>query len=361
MRVRELIKAIETRYPLSRAESWDRVGLQIGDADSEISRVVVAREVTPAVLDETRAGDALVVYHPLLFRPLENLDFSNHISRLAAHCIIREVNLIAVHTALDNATPPHALGDHLAQELGLTDVQVLKPSGSESLWKIVVFVPDESLVKVSEALWKAGAGNIGQYERASFRMHGQGTFRPLEGANPYEGQVGRDETVDEWRLEVIVTERQRNNAVAAMIKAHPYEEVAYDVYPLYNNIEPFGAARMGTIEPQTLAEYAQKVGESLQAPNVRLVRGGSSEIRHVACVPGSGASYITAAARAGCDCMVTGDIKHHDALQAHGLGLSLIDVTHAATERATISMMAGVLANTGIETVCSQVQTNPFL
>jgi putative NIF3 family GTP cyclohydrolase 1 type 2 len=177
------------------------------------------------------------------------------------------------------------------------------------------------------------------------------------------GNIGEREEVDEWRLEVIVPEAQSKAAVAAMIEAHPYEEVAYDVYLLPDAIRPYGSARVGDLEePQSLDDFAANVQSWLAAPNVRVVAGGKSEIRRVACVPGSGASFIDAAVRAGCDCLVTGDIKHHDALKAQALGLALVDATHTATERAAVSMLRDALqdmSNVQIE-VC-EIDTNPFL
>lgn len=241
--IRDLLTTLDARYPLARIENWDKIGLQIGDGAAAVSRVLVAHEVTAQTLDEAAGCDALVVYHPLLFRPLENLDFSNHTARLAARCITQNLAVIAMHTALDNAPPPHALGDKLAQSLGLENIEVLKSSGREALCKIAVFTPPEAMQKVSDALWQAGAGHIGHYDQASFRARGTGTFRPLPGATPHTGIVGKLEETDEWRLEVIVPESRCEAAVRAMKAAHPYEEVAYDVYALRNTVEPYGAAR----------------------------------------------------------------------------------------------------------------------
>jgi hypothetical protein len=228
------------------------------------------------------------------------------------------------------------------------------------LCKIVVFVPPEALYQVSAALWEAGAGQIGDYDRASFRTQGTGTFRPLPGANPYSGEVGKLEEADEWRLEVIVPEAAYRNVVSAMIAAHPYEEVAYDVYPLHNAINPYGSARMGQLPAALpLDDWARQVQQALRAPGVRVVQGRDS-VNKVACVPGSGASYIDAAVRAGCDCLVTGDIKHHDALKARALGLSIVDATHTATERAAVGLIAEALSGLELEVVRCDIDTNPF-
>ena len=359
--VHDLIKALDRQYSLARAESWDRVGLQIGDSNAPVQSVLVAHEVTEAVLNEASAYDALVVYHPLIFRPLESLNYKNHTARLAGQCLAHGLHLIAVHTALDNAPPPHALGDKLAESLVLRKVAVLGPAGRESLFKIVVFTPLEALEKVSTAMWEAGAGQIGDYDRASFRARGTGTFRPLPGADPYSGRVGELEEADELRLEVVVPAAQCDIVVRAMIEAHPYEEVAYDVYALHNSINPYGSARVGVLpEPVTFDEWAPIVGEKLRAPNVRVVQGREAVLK-VACAPGSGSSVIETAALAGCDCLVTGDIKHHDALKAQALGLSVIDATHTATERAAVGLMADALQIVpDLKIARCEIDTNPL-
>lgn len=360
-KVADVLAALQAKYPLARAEKWDKVGLQIGDANAPVARVLAAHEITDETLREAETCDAIVVYHPLIFRALENLDFRDHTARLAARCIQQNIAMIAMHTALDNAPPPRALGDFLAREIGLENVSVLSPSGREALCKIAVFVPATHLEIVQDALFESGAGAIGNYDEASFRARGTGTFRACEGANPFLGEIGKRENADEFRLEVLAKESQIDNIVRAMKAAHPYEEVAYDVYPLSNSGGAFGSARVGELPASTrIEDFAGAVKIALRAPNVRIVEA-KSEVRKVACVPGAGASFIEAAARAGCDCLVTGDIKHHDALKARALGLCLIDATHVATERAAISLLVNALrVLADVEIIESQSDTNPF-
>lgn len=361
--VREIVGILNAAYPFSRAEKWDKTGLLIGDANASAHRVLVAHEVTDTTIDEAEkvGANCLVVYHPPLFRALENLDFSHHSVRLAARCIRANIAVVAIHTALDNAPFGRALGDKLAAQLELQNVRVLDASGREALCKLVVYVGDEDLKKVRSALWQTGAGAIGHYDQASFRVLGSGTFRPQQGANPTIGTIGELETVEEWRLEVLVPQSKIEACVQAMKAAHTFEEVAHDIVKLENKGgEVWGAARIGELSSSTrLPHFAQNVQQQLQAPDVRVIASGKSEVLTIACVPGSGASYINAAVKAGCDCLVTGDIKHHDALQAHGL--AIIDATHTATERAAIDMMAQVVeSSTRFETVRSQIDTNPF-
>ncbi len=360
--VKDILQKLDGEYSLLRAAHWDKVGLQIGDANADVEKIIVAHEITDEVLDEAEGTQAIVVYHPLIFRALDNLDFKDHTARLAARCIAQNLNVIAMHTALDHAFPPRALGDRIAQTLGLSGVGVLQPDGFEELCKIVVFVPEENLEAVQNAMWQAGAGQIGNYDCASFRVHGNGTFRPNENANPHTGEIGKLETVNELRLEIIAPRAGSTPIIAAMKAAHPYEEVAHDIFDLENreSNQAFGAARFGVLAGSTpIAEYAREIAAKLNAPSVRIVQS-KTQIQKVACVPGSGASFISAAVRAGCDCLVSGDFKHHDALQAKALGLSLIDVTHVATEHAAVPMMAEALRGLEIEIIQSSIETNPF-
>lgn len=357
--VRDILAALDARFPFARAEKWDRTGLLIGDRSAEVSRSLVAYEITDEVLEESDGYECIVTYHPLLFRPLETLDFSNHTARLAAGCIRRGLSVVAAHTALDGAPPPHALGDALAASLGLGQVQVLGASGSDELLALCVFVPRAHADEVAQAMWEAGAGSVGNYDRASFSSLGQGSFRALEGASPTVGALGRTEFVEETRLEVLVPAAKQNQVVAAMKAAHPYEEVAHFLFPLRNRGSEYGSCRVGQLEqPLALDDWARTVEAKLQPPNVRLVHAKQT-IQRVACVPGSGASFLDAAARAGVDCLVSGDFKHHDALKAKALGVSIVDVTHSPTERATVRLLSEALASTCEVQVCS-APMNPF-
>ena len=231
--LRDLIDVLGREYSWARAESWDKVGLQIGDADAWVSRVLVAHEVTTEVLEEARNCDALFVYHPPIFRALENLDFSRGTTRLLARCMEQNLAVVAVHTVLDNAPPGRALGDFLARSLGLENIAVLKPSGREALWKLTVFVPDANLETVRDAMWRAGAGQIGNYREASFMARGTGTWTPREGAHPHLGTIGKREERDEWRLEVIVPNSAREAFLlqCAPIPSNEYSCPAFPCAP----------------------------------------------------------------------------------------------------------------------------------
>ncbi len=360
-----LLDELNRHFPWNRVEKWDTVGLHIGDKNAEIHAVYVCYEVTNAALDAaaTAGAGAIVAYHPLLFRPLPSLDFSDPTARLAARIVRENRALICVHSALDGAPPPHALGDALAAQLGLTNVRVGAASGAPKLVRIVTYVPTENLDAVRAAMWNAGAGKIGVlYDEASFASAGHGTFRPLEGANPTVGSIGNREQIEELQLEVIAPEAKWPAIVAALRDAHPYEEVAYNVTAMLNDDKAgsYGPLRIGKVEPQSLASWIETVRKKLNPPSIRVVVPDNFEnVETVACSPGSGASFIGKLAPG--TTFVCADIKHHDALKARACGVALVDVTHAATETATVPLMANALKNIiGLNVISEQKAHNPF-
>ena len=363
--IQTLLDELNRHFPWNRVEKWDTVGLHIGDKNADLSAVYVCYEVTDAAIDAATAGGAgaIVAYHPLLFRPLASLDFSDPTARLAARIVREKMALICVHSALDGAPPPHALGDALAAQLGLREVRVGAASGAPKLVRIATYVPSENLDAVRDAMWSAGAGKIGVlYDQASFASAGHGTFRPLEGANPAIGAIGHREQVGELQLEVIAPETNWPTIVAALRAAHPYEEVAYNVTALLNDDQSgsYGPLRIGQVAPQSLDSWIETVREKLNPPSIRVVAPDNfGEVEVVACSPGSGASFIGKLARG--TTFVCADIKHHDALQARARGVALIDVTHAATETEAVPLMAGALENIGGLKVIRELKSrNPF-
>lgn len=359
--IASILAQLETRFPLSRAESWDKVGLLIGDRSAEIQRVFVAYEVTPAVITAAKKADCelILVYHPLIFRPLEKLDFSDPTAHLCGQILANRQHLLCLHTALDGADPPHALGDALARKLGLNEAKVFKASGVQKLVKIVVFVPENWAQRACETMWQAGAGKIENYDEASFQTRGIGTFRPLEGANPKTGEIGKRHADTETRLEVLAPLESWKKVMEAVKNLGFYEEVAHDIFPLLNadSNQSYGPLRLQKVENSSLETWIERAKIALNVPSVRVVRPDDFELKNVACSPGSGASFIDALPRG--TCFITGDIKHHDALKARAQGVAIIDVTHAATETMTVDLMAAPLAQMDVEVVKSDA-LNPF-
>ncbi|HEX9872851.1 MAG TPA: Nif3-like dinuclear metal center hexameric protein [Deferrimonas sp.] len=343
VRIQELIGLVHSLYPPALAEEWDNVGLQVGDPAAAVSRVMVALDPGEAALAEARRSNAqaLLTHHPLLFRPLHTLVPTDETGRVLFSAVKNDIAILCAHTNLDRGRD--GLNDWLAGRLGLVDAAVLAP-GVADLLKLTVFVPAGYEEAVAEALFRGGAGRIGRYDRCAFRTVGTGTFRPGAGANPFIGAVGSSEEVREVRLETVLPRDRLTRVLERMVKAHPYEEVAYDVVPLANRRSDVGLGRIGRLaETTTLGAFALRVKEALGATAVRISGETAGKVSKVAVCGGSGASLLGEALRQGADVLVTGDVKYHEARAAESQGIALIDAGHFATEHLMVPELARTL------------------
>ena len=343
--VREIAAAIERIAPDALAEDWDNCGLQAGDPTAEVNRVLVALTPLPEVFDEAEelGADLLLFHHPLIFGGLNSLDTGSYPGDLLSRAIRSDVTVYAVHTNYDAA--PGGVSVALAEAIGLEGpLEVVSPRGE--LRKLAVFVPEENVDEVADALNEAGAGVIGEYTHCTFRTPGTGTFLPGDAANPYLGERGELERAPEVRLETVVPAHLAGRAAAAATAAHPYEETALDVYPVEGHPEGCGYGRVGQLpqplDPEALADH---VSDSLGSP-ARLVtyQEPGLQMEHVAVLGGSGGSFVREVAASGAEAYITGDIDYHDALLAESLGLVAIDAGHAATELPSLPPLARRLA-----------------
>ena len=330
--VRDISRAVELLAPTELAESWDNCGLQVGDPAAPVRRVLVALTPLPEVFDEAdQAGaDFLLFHHPLIFGGLNRVDTSAYPGSLIARAARSGVAVHAAHTSYDSA--PNGVSVALADALGLSGpLGVISPRGE--LRKIVLFIPEEALDDVSEALASAGAGIIGDYTRCTFRTPGTGTFLPGEASDPYSGERGKIQQESEIRLETIVSAHDAHRAVRHAREAHPYEEMAYDLYPVQGRPEDTGLGRVGELpRPLSPQELTQHVSESLGFEARLAANSGSREILRVAVLGGSGGSFIGEAAASGAQAYITGEVSYHDALDAEHLGLTAIDAGHGPSE-----------------------------
>ncbi len=368
-RLADWVALVDARYPESDAAAWDATGLQVGDPDDLVSAVLICLDVTDATLDEAQrvGADLVVAHHPLLFRPLARLTPATASGRLALRAARTGVAILAVHTNLDVALP--GTSDPVAALLGLQDVRALQPQADEQV-KLVTFVPHESTSAVLTALARAGAGVIGEYEECSFRVAGTGTFRPSAQAQPAVGERLRRNEVAEDRLEMLLARDRLRAVVAALVAAHPYEEVAWDAYPLVaapNGPRRKGLGLVGDLpEARPLGTLAADLANGLPAPTLRVAGDLDTPIRRVAACGGAGDSLIGAALSAGADVLVTGDLRHHVALDARTLGLALVDAGHYATEAAAMPAFRDALADgaqergLGARLIASGVSTDPW-
>ncbi|NLA04708.1 MAG: Nif3-like dinuclear metal center hexameric protein [Firmicutes bacterium] len=333
--VRQVTGYVEELAPPSLALSGDPVGLQLGDPGAAVRRVLVALELDRAVLEEAIAKDAglVVTHHPLLFEPLRAVDESEPLSALAAAAIRHRIAVYSAHTNLDIA--PRGVNYVLAERLGLAEKgrQVLKVTGHEQLLKLVLFVPAGHEDRLLENLAAAGAGRSDRYSRSSFQVSGTGTFEPLQGSNPFIGRPGQLEKVAETRMETILPASRRRAVIRALLEAHPYEEPAYDLYPLSREGEPRGLGLIGTLKsPQTLSLVAERCRKELGQAMVRCWAPPGQKFSRVALCGGSGGSLIGDAVAGGAELFISGDFRHHDLEKARAHGLGLIDAGHSGTE-----------------------------
>lgn len=339
-RIQDLIGLIHTDYPPSLAEDWDNVGLQVGNAAAPLERVLIALDVTEATLAEAESlkVQAIVAHHPLIFRPLKTITSFDPNGRLLMRAIAADIAIIAVHTNLDCGAD--GLNDWLAARLGIQEPQPLK-GGNLSLYKLVVYVPAGHETAVESALFAAGAGTLGAYDRCAFTSAGTGRFRPGPSSAPFIGSPGEESTTPEIRIETIVSAERVTKVIDKLRKAHPYEEPAYDLLLLQNRRDDLGLGRIGRL-PQALPlqDYARQIGVALGTNSLRLVGDPQRLVSKVACCGGSGASVLFDAQRQGADLLVTGDIKYHDARNALDLGLALVDAGHFATEEVMVAGLA---------------------
>ncbi len=343
--IADLMATLETIAPLSLAAEWDNVGLLLGDPAAPAERVMTCLTVTPASAAEAiEAGVQLIVsHHPVLFRPTKRLTTATPEGRMLINLVQAGCAIYSAHTAFDDCAG--GINDLLGQTLGLTNVGPLRTGAGTKQCKIVVFVPDSDLEKVSDAMFAAGAGNIGQYRECSFRLAGTGTFFGSEGTNPTIGTKGRREQVSEWRLEVLCPEALSNKVVAAMRSAHSYEEPAYDVYALRPDRAKLGSGRFGLLPaPITLAAFAQNVKNALHAMKVEMVGAAEQKVQRVALACGAAGEFLSEAASRKADVFLTGEVRFHDALAAEAQRIGLVLPGHYATERPGVEALANRLA-----------------
>lgn len=352
--VGDIAGVIEELAPLSLAESWDHVGLQLGRAGASVTRIMVALDADEWAVKQAAAANCelLVSHHPLFFGGLDSVNDTTGPGRAALTAIESGIAVYAAHTNLDKA--PGGINDMLAQALGLLGTRPLE--NSEPLYKLVVFVPEEAVEHVRNALGDAGAGVIGLYSHCSFTSAGMGSFRALEGADPAVGKAGTHNSVAEYRIEVEVGRSALPAVEAAMLAVHPYEEVAYDVYEMVGKDKVNGLGRVGNLPESVGVRDVVKQCEELFGPGVRVAGPDCDECapkaRRAAVCGGSGASLIRAAKRARADVFITGDIKYHDACLATELGLTVIDAGHDRTESVALGMWCGLLREkVGVEVV----------
>jgi dinuclear metal center YbgI/SA1388 family protein len=364
-----VIQLMEQLAPKRLAMNDDKIGLQLGTLQKSVKRVMIALDVTAEVVAEAieRQVDVIIAHHAIIFRPLTHLRTDTAIGKLYETLIKHDIAVYIAHTNLDIVEG--GVNDLLADALQLEQTRPLDFIHHDSLFKLTVFVPHEHADNVRSAMFAAGAGYIeglSHYSHCSFHLAGQGTFLPLEGAKPAIGAVGTLAEVEELRIECVVSETSRKQVVQAMIKAHPYEEVAYDLVKLENEGAGYGLGRVGTLqESESLQAFSERVKQAFGLPALRVCGPLDKPIRKVAVLGGSGGRYAHKAKFQGVDVFVTGDIDHHTALDALAEGLAIVDAGHHIEQilkPAIARRLHARLEHAGYQTqvIASQTITDPF-
>ncbi len=342
--VRTILQQLEQLAPPALAESWDNVGLLVGDPAQQVTTVLVALDASREVLEQAERDHAelLVVHHPLIFSGMKRIVEDHGTASLLRRLIRDGRSLIAMHTNLDSA--PEGLNTYVARLLGLSDLRPLLPSTARPLLKLVVYVPETHVEVVRNAICTAGAGHIGQYRECTFAASGVGTFLPEEGTRPYIGATGQVEKVNEVRLETVVPRVALETVLSAMRRYHPYEEVAFDLFSLDNAWPQAGLGRIGELTtPMRAGEFLFQCGQLLGTNRLAFLGERDRLVRTVALCTGAGGDYLLNASHLQADLYLTGEVKHHHALLARQLGIAVIDAGHFATERPATKLFAEYL------------------
>ncbi|WP_249871078.1 Nif3-like dinuclear metal center hexameric protein [Oceanobacillus saliphilus] len=360
----DIFTAMENWAPKRLAYDWDNVGLQIGSYQTPVKKILVTLDVTESVVDEAidKGAGLIIAHHPLLFKPMKQVNIDTAHGKIIQKLIRNGITVYASHTNLDAADG--GVNDILSDLLGIESREVLVETTNEKRYKLAVYVPQTHVEEVREALSKSGAGHIGNYSHCTFQSKGQGTFKPLEGANPYIGSENELEYVNEIKMETIVQQSNLQNTIHHMIDAHPYEEVAYDIYPVISEGKSYGIGRIGTLKaPMELRELCGHVKKVLDVPALRLTGNLDRKVSKIAVLGGSGEKYIQIAKQKGADVYITGDMSFHIAQEAEQMGLSVIDPGHyveKVMKKATKEYLNRQFKQEKMEIIISETNTEPF-
>ena len=310
--VQDVTRYLETIAPRAYQESYDNSGLLVGDPTAEVSGILVSLDAVESVVDEAIARNCnlVVAHHPIVFRGLKSLTGKNYVERTVIKAIKHDIALYAIHTNLDNVQ--HGVNRRISEKLGLQHLRILAPK-TDTLHKLVTFVPQADTDRVLRALGEAGAGQIGNYKNCSFRTTGTGTFQPNEQANPHLGEAGKQEEVEEQRIEVMYPAHLSAQILAALREAHPYEEVAYYQQTLVNENQEVGSGMIGEL-PEALSgsDFLAYLKEKMQLSVIRHTRLLDTPVQRVAVCGGAGSFLLPHALRQQADAFVTADYKYHE-------------------------------------------------
>lgn len=359
-KIKDIISVLENIAPRGYQESYDNAGLITGSNDQEVKGILISLDCIESVLDEAihKGCNLIIAHHPIVFKGLKQLNGKNYVERTIIKAIKNDIAIYAIHTNLDNVS--NGVNAKIAQKIGLQDTRILAPK-SNTLHKIEVYIPTSDTSKVLEALHEVGAGSVGLYSHCSFTVTGTGTFRPNSGAQPTIGQVGKQETVEENKVELIFPSVLEGQLIAALKRTHPYEEVAYYVQEIKNTNADVGSGMIGVLpEEKSPEEFLAYLKERMELKVIRYTPVDNKTIKKVAICGGAGSFLLSNAKSESADAFVTADFKYHEFFDAEGK-IMIADIGHYESEVFTKELIDGFIREkfANIASYLSEVDTNP--
>ncbi|AXO81352.1 Nif3-like dinuclear metal center hexameric protein [Olleya aquimaris] len=360
MLIKDLINHIEDIAPLNYAEDFDNVGLLVGDKNTKITNVLVTLDTLEAVVDEAIAKNCnfILSFHPIIFKGLKSLTGKNYVERTVLKAIKNNIAIFAIHTALDN--DKNGVNAMLCNQLQLINQNILIPQ-KQTIKKLTTYAPKNEADTLRQALFKAGAGQIGNYSNCSFNVNGVGTYNANSNANPSKGSIGTDHNESETQITITFERHLESKILATLFKNHTYEEVAYEITTIENTNQNIGMGMVAELETQqSETEFLNYLKDKMKVSHIRHSQLLNKPIKKVAVLGGSGSFAIQAAKAAGADVFVTSDLKYHDFFQAEN-NILLVDIGHYESEQYTKNGLVAILTKKipNFAFILSKTNTNP--
>jgi dinuclear metal center YbgI/SA1388 family protein len=360
-KVKDIISELEKFAPLSYQEDYDNAGIIIGNPDQECKAVLLTIDVTESIIEEAikKGSNLIIAHHPLVFSGLKKIIGRNYIERSVIKAIKNDIAIYAAHTNIDNVL--NGVNNKISEKLGLINCQILKPTKNQ-LKKLVTFIPISHADKVREAVFSAGAGHIGNYDCCSYNIAGKGSFRALDGTNPFVGNKGELHFEEELRFETIFPDYLQKTIIDSLLASHPYEEVAYDIYSLDNENQTIGAGLIGDLETSIPEkEFLELIKQKFEAKVVRHTKLLNKPIQKVAICGGSGSFLVKDAIQKKADIFITGDFKYHQFFDAENK-IIIADIGHYESEQFTKELFYDILIKKlpNFAIYFSELITNPI-
>lgn len=342
MKLKDLCESLEAFAPLYLQENYDNCGLLIGDKNKSITKAIISLDVTEEVLEEAikNKAEVIIAHHPLIFKSLKKITGSNMVERIVQMAIKNDIAIYAIHTNLDHVFD--GVNNALAQQLGLTKLEILQPKPA-TLKKLMVYIPVSHTENLRNALFGVGAGTIGNYDSCSFQVEGKGSFKALEGSNPYVGEANQLHFEKENKIEMVFPAYLRNRIIQTLRENHPYEEPAFDIFALENEWNQTGSGMIGFLEkPIPEIDFLNFVKEQTKTSCIRHSPLIGKLVQKIALCGGSGSFLLSTAKAAGADVFITGDVKYHDFFEADNQIL-IADIGHYESEQFTKQLLVDYL------------------